>query len=118
MISRSGALTTADKFLPHGLDEETIEELRAQLRSQRRIAKAWLARKALRHRPDEDPVFALAVKKRFWSFAGEGYVDRLCKELRGVGRMYIVLANAFDNDTYRKIGKAVRKAEGARIYSR
>lgn len=112
------ALTTADKFLPHGLDEEALEALRAQLREQPRIVKAWLARKALKHRPDADPVFALAVQTRFWGFAGERYVDELCRELHGVGRMYIVLANAFNNNTYLRIWRAVKKVKGARIYPR
>jgi len=58
------------------------------------------------------------VKTRFWSFVGKDYVGKLCKELRGVDHMYIVLTNAFDNDTYRKIGRAARKVEGALIYSR
>ncbi len=112
------SLTTADTFAPHGLDEATIADLREQLRRQPHIVKAWLARKVLKRYPDEDPAYGLAVKTRFWSFAGRKTVRKLCQELSGVGHMYIVLVNAFDDETYRTVGKAVKKAEGALIYER
>jgi len=112
------ALTTADKFAPHGLDDETLAALRERLAQQPRIAKAWLARKMLKHRPDDDPVFGLAVQTVFWYPAGKKYVSKLCEELVGVGHMYIVTVNAFDDDTHRKIGKAVKKIAGTLIYRR
>lgn len=112
------ALTTNDKFAPHGLNDETLAELRERLARQPRIAKAWLARKLLQHRPDEDPAFGLAVQTVFWYPAGEKYVSKLCEELVGVGRMYIVLVNAFDNNAYRRIGKAIKKTKGTLIYRR
>jgi len=112
------ALTTRDKFTAHGLEEETLQDLREQLRLQPRIAKAWLARKVLTHLPDEEPVFGLAVKTVAWYPAGRKFVHQLCNELRGVGHMYIVLVNAFDDQTYRTIGRAIKKADGTLIYRR
>lgn len=112
------ALTTRDKFMPHGVDEDTLAALRARLAQQPRIAKAWLARKVLDHRPDEDPVYGLAVQTVFWYPAGRKYVTKLCEELVGVGRMYIVVVNAFDDSAYRTIGKAIKKTEGTLIYRR
>jgi hypothetical protein len=88
------------------------------LAQQPRIAKAWLARKVLTHYPDEDPVFGLAVKTRFWYPSGRKYVNKLCQELTGVGRTYIVVVNAFDEDAYRTIGKAIKKVKGTLIFRR
>jgi Zn-dependent protease with chaperone function len=112
------ALTTNDKFAPHGLDDETLAALRERLAQQPRIARAWLARKVLKHYPDEDPVFGLAVQTAFWYPAGRKYVKKLCEELVGVGRMYIVVVNAYDDNAYRQIGKAIKKTEGTLIYRR
>jgi hypothetical protein len=45
-------------------------------------------------------------------------VKKLCEELVGVGRMYIVVVNAYDDNAYRQIGKAIKKTEGTLIYRR
>lgn len=112
------ALTTADRFEAHGLSDEVLNEVRKSLAKQPRIAKAWLARKALKHHPDENPVFGLAVRTVFWYPGGKKYVSKLCKEVVGVGTMYIVVVNAFDEDAYRKMGKKIKKTPGALIYRR
>ncbi|WP_034349215.1 M48 family metallopeptidase [Noviherbaspirillum massiliense] len=112
------SLTTADKFMHHELDEDTLATLREQLALQPRIAKAWLARKVLTHNPDEEPVFGLAVQTRFWHLSGRKYVSKLCQELSGIGHTYIVVVNAFDDDAYRAIGKSIKKVKGTLIYRR
>lgn len=112
------ALTAADRFEAHGLSDDVLTELRESLAKQPRIAKAWLARKVLKHHPDENPVFGLAVQTAFWYPGGKKYVAKLCEELVGVGTMYIVVVNAFDEEAYRKIGKLIKKTPGTLIYRR
>jgi len=112
------ALTPLDRFNAHGLSDEALAALRESLAEQPRIAKAWLARKILKHHPDENPVFGLAVQTVFWYPGGKKYVAKLCEELVGVGTMYIVVVNAYDEDVYRKVGKRIKNTRGTLIYRR
>lgn len=77
-IERADALETAeaeaeaerarvsphDPLEPHGLPPERLAAAVAALRANPRVGKAWLARKRLRHAPDRDQVFVLAVRRR------------------------------------------------------
>jgi len=59
-IERAG-LTMEDKLEPHGLPQDAIEKLRAELEAIEGIAAAYLVRKHLRYQP-ERPLYVLAYK--------------------------------------------------------
>jgi Zn-dependent protease with chaperone function len=52
-----------DSFLPHDVDQAALASLTAALAKDRRVAAAWLARKVLKHKP-ENPLLVLGVDTR------------------------------------------------------
>jgi len=63
-------ITVKDTFYPHGLPEEAIGPLRAQLRAIPRLRKAYLLRKRVEHFPHR-PLYVLgfAVRAPWWSLS-------------------------------------------------
>ena len=47
-------VTPRDRLLPHGLDEAEVARIRDYLAANPRLWKAWLARKEVRHHPDQN----------------------------------------------------------------
>jgi hypothetical protein len=80
-------LTRKDRLEPHGLPPEAVLELCEQLRANDRVARAYLARKGVRHLADEAPLFVLGIvpNTKWWRLEGgrddERMIDRVLEEV-------------------------------------
>ncbi|HEX9944129.1 MAG TPA: M48 family metalloprotease [Thermoanaerobaculia bacterium] len=78
------AFNTSDPLIEHGLGDEAVADLAAQLRDFPRVAAAYLARKDVRHLPGQ-PLYVLAVRLKA-RFRTQGYHARRVQELAGAVR--------------------------------
>lgn len=112
-----------DSFLPHEVNAEALKSLTDELAKHPRVKRAWLARKALKHKP-ENPVFVLGVDtgidwRRSFRAAGiplpkappDPLVDELANTLPMPGEGFIVPLHA--NNAWLK--KKLKKVAGGRI---
>lgn len=104
-----------DTFDPHGLDQEKLAEVRAQLRAIRGLRKAYLLRKRLDLFP-EQPLYVLGFScTPWWSLhrrKREAVVgQRIVDELRLPGELFCL---SVDGDHYR-FARKFRWKRGARV---
>jgi len=104
-----------DWALPHGLDDTTLDGLRATLARFPEIHEAWLVRKAIRHFP-EDPFFVLALRAgprltRCREEQTRELVRKLGPELRLPGATHLVPSAG-------KPPRRVRDTPGSRVFTR
>ncbi|HEU0015390.1 MAG TPA: M48 family metalloprotease [Longimicrobium sp.] len=109
------ALTHKDRFLPHGLDDAQLAQVRAAIVG-RGVKRAYLVRKEVRRFPEE-PLFVLAVVPS-WStdvFLGRPsrrLVEGLLRDVPLPGNA-IVLALESDN---RPFARPLRAVPGSEVY--
>lgn len=112
-----------DSFLPHALEPADLSALTAELAKHRRVKRAWLARKDLKHNPDR-PVFVLGIDKGFdWraylrsngfsvaKAAPDPLVDELASTLPFPGEAFVVPLHA--ENAWLK--KKLKKVAGAGV---
>lgn len=110
------ALQPTDRFLPHGLDEDALAELRAQV-ALPGVKTAYLVRKEVAHFP-EKPVFVLALVPG-WSAnqlvpgnSSQRLVERVIERVQLPGtRIGIVLELG-----QRRFYRPIREVPGAEVY--
>ena len=113
------SVTAADTFIPHGLSEQQLTELRVALASEPALVRAELARKELKHFP-EQKLFLLCVSSRRRWFGlpdadGErALAGRLSKRLQLSGRLLVFAPHG----SFRAIARRLRAVPGARIEER
>src|SRR5688572_926563 len=112
-----------DSFLPHALEPADLSALTTELAKHRRVKRAWLARKGLKHNPDS-PVFVLGIDKGFdWraylrsngfsvaKAAPDPLVDELASTLPFPGEAFVVPLHA--ENAWLK--KKLKKVPGAGV---
>jgi hypothetical protein len=113
------SVTDRDRFEPHGLDAAAVERIRAQLAGLERVAAAYLVRKVVTTFP-EKPLYVLAVTPRHgWAELQPSQVDQLLGQALATGlelpaETLIMLLG----QTTGKLGKKLKKMQGAEIYRR
>ena len=112
-----GKYRDGDELLPHGLTDEEVEGVRAQLRQFGRIEAAYLARKRVEHFADK-PVYVLAVEtegrwyKTNIDAADVELLQSLSQRMAMPGETFFVILNR----NFPKTKKAIRALDGALIY--
>ena len=110
-------ITINDEFAPHGLTNEAVEALRAQLANVPLLRSAYLVRKVCLHVPDE-PSYVLGVtaKRVLSGLQLDGrdkkLVNQLAKTIKYPGYTYIIALS----HQRRALGRIFRNVEGAEIY--
>lgn len=115
-----------DSFLPHEMDAATLTSLTEALAQHPRIKRAWLARKALQHHP-ENPLFVLGIDTgidwRGLVRAGgiplprserAPLVDELANNLPFSGEAFVVPLNQENG----WLKKRLKKVAGAKVFQR
>jgi Zn-dependent protease with chaperone function len=88
-----------DTYLPHGLSEAQIAQLKAQWAKYPEVAQAYLVRKQLKHFP-EQPLYALGVvaRRKAWYQArtpkDDAQLAQQLARLRFAGETFVVILNA------------------------
>lgn len=107
----------SDPLDPHGLEPAAVAALVEPVRGHAGVARAFLARKRLRHLPDRAPVFVLAiVPRRPWhGLVRERQLTRLAQELA------VALPSSPSTFVFVKSGRngrvfrSVKRIAGARV---
>ena len=115
-----------DSFLPHEVNADALKPITDELARHPRVKRAWLVRKALKHKP-ESPVFVLGIDTGIdWrgSFRAGGIplpkappdplVDELARTLPFPGEAFVVPLNA--GNAWLK--KKLKKVAGAMVFQR
>ena len=108
-------ITLKDTFDPHGLDQEQLAALRAQLRAMPGLRRVYLLRKRVALFP-ERPLFVLGYScTRWWGLYRRKKVDaigqRLVDEIQLPGEVFVL---STDGDNYR-FGRKFWWKRGARV---
>jgi hypothetical protein len=110
-------LDLRDRYLPHGLSDAQVAQLREQLARNPEIAEAYIVRKELQHSP-EQPLYALGIvaRRKAWYRARTPRDDatlakQIAQQLRFSGETFIVVLNT-QNAQMKKI---LRRVPGSRI---
>lgn len=114
-----GQVTAADRFLPHGLPAEIVAAAGASLSAFKPVKRGYLVRKEIGAAPNK-PHYVVGLHVKFPRFrfqsanAAQELVHQVCSALR-LPSSCIVITLA---GKYQKIGKKLRKIDGALIYKR
>lgn len=117
------AVSEKDKFAPHNLPAESVQELCQQLSGYKQVREAYLAQKVVQYFP-EQPFYVLGVtvRRAWYKLAGSDddakLLNKLASELKFPGQAYLLIINPVSEESgySNKIGKILRKIEGAAIY--
>jgi Zn-dependent protease with chaperone function len=108
------ALSPGDRFLPHGLDEPALAELREQL-AESSIAAAYVVRKQVHHFPDQ-PCFVVALEPKSLRVGLPGESQRLVQAVAArislPGTCMVITLES----TQRRLAKPIRAVAGAEVY--
>lgn len=108
-------LSLDDTLVAHGLPTEAVRAITAQLRSYRRIARAYLAQKQLRL--STKPIYVLGVVLAWWAY-GDDYnqklVKKLVEEVSFPGETFVVV---LDNSK-KQLKQAAKSLPNALVYRR
>ena len=102
-----------DPLAPHELPDDVVDRVRAVLARERRVKRGYLARKALRHLPEQDPLYLIAVRARRLGNDQE-LVQRLVDAIELPGRFIAVTVAG----RYRGFRKTLALVPGSEIYRR
>ena len=111
------SLSYQDRFLPHNLPAEEMEQIAKQLSEVSEIREAYLVRKAVAVFP-EKPFYVLGIIRRFVKGTARNYKydpdlsDQIQTELKFSGEVVVII---FQQHTA-KLKESVRKVEGSLIY--
>jgi Zn-dependent protease with chaperone function len=116
-VAERSEMRATDDVIPHALPPGEVAALVAPVRAHPRVKRAYLARKRLRHFPDRDPVYVLAVVPRSTWFKLElrRKEDPLARELAealpGTARVFVFVKR----DTTRALFRKVKRLAGAEV---
>lgn len=111
-------ITARDTFLPPDIEAKDMEIIRAALRLQHNVGAAWLVRKQVQHMP-ELPCYVLGIETRqtvakfFSSEDNQKLVDVLVEQIQDTPVSLVFV----EDDISKNVLKAMRKVDGAKIYS-
>ena len=106
------AIADADSFLPHGLDEATVQGFAEACAREPRVKQAWLARKHLVHTA-ERPLFVCVVEYRWGKKrAMRMHLNAIAEAMPGLDRKLIFKP---DRPT---IASKIAAVDGSLIYTR
>ncbi len=113
----------SDKFIPHDLPAEAVHLLCKQLARYQSVTETFLVKKVVKYFP-EKPLFVLGITvRRTWyklevSDQDAALLKKIYEELQFPGEIYIFLVNYLGDESgyNQKIGKILRRVEGAVIY--
>ncbi|NER36571.1 MAG: M48 family metalloprotease [Oscillatoria sp. SIO1A7] len=112
-----GSISYLDRFLPHNLPAEEMEQIAEQLSHIPEIREAYLVRKAVAVFP-EKPLYVLGIIRRFVKGTGRNYkydpdlIAQIETELNFSGEVVVLI---FQQHTA-KLKNAVRQVESSLIY--
>jgi Zn-dependent protease with chaperone function len=96
------------------LPAEVVDSLHRQLSEQRKVKRAYIARRVLEHLDDEYPSYVLGVQFGFLKLDdSSSIVGRLAQELEVPAEFFVV-----DLDRARPMRRRMRKLSGSEIYRR
>ncbi|MCI0673933.1 MAG: M48 family metalloprotease, partial [Myxococcaceae bacterium] len=109
------SLRQSDSFAPHGVAEEALQALAAQLHGHARVQEAWLVRKVVAHFP-EKPLFVLGL--HLGKEPAQGADSQLVSELSGAlhlpGEAFVVSLGKKNA----KLAESVKGTAGTPFYVR
>ncbi len=112
LAKRRFTLSAKDSFLPPGLSDEAVAQLRQALARAGGLRRAWLVRKVL-DAGDEGTHFLLLVQWRGLVFSRSRALQRVVDAVELPGSMQV-----FDGADRRRYARALRKAAGGPIWRR
>lgn len=104
-------ITTSDKFAPHELPEQDVAAFSDVCKGNRRIRRAWLAKKVLKHFP-EQPLYVLVLDRGPLRKLSQKDLDATAEEIPAKFALVI------DRRHNSKVAKQVARAAGAPFYTR
>ena len=111
--AQRGRVSTSDTLLPHGLDEEALQEVRRQLERLDTVKKAWIVRKHVSDDPDELSHYLMLVSWRGLVFSEGGNLQRVVDAVDLPGSFMAITA-----PNQRRIASRIKKVAGIPTYSR
>ncbi len=112
-----------DQFAPHNLPPAAVRDLCQQLSGYPQVKEAYLAQKVVKYFPEQRfYVMGIAVRRAWYKLAGSDddakLLNKLAAELKWPEHVYMLIVNPASNESgaRKKIGKKLRKIEGAAIY--
>ncbi|WP_147455521.1 M48 family metalloprotease [Solilutibacter pythonis] len=105
-----GTISRRDDFMPHGLPEAVLDDLRATLAGANWVGRAWLVRKRIDD-PGDVPHYVMLVRVRRLAMSGQGKLDRLVERIALPGTFLIMLP-----DGQRMVARKLCKVAGDPVY--
>jgi hypothetical protein len=105
-----GSISWSDRFLPHALDDASLQALRDTLLQAGNVKQAWLARKDLGGATSV-PHYALLVKWRGMVFSENSALQKVVDVVSLPGTFIV-----FSAANQRRVARKVRKASGTPVY--
>jgi len=112
-------VSVKDTFIPHALADSELRNLREVLSAESELARAYLARKELRHFPNQR-MFVLCVhpcRPWYWPFSGDAgrtLANRLAQKVHLPGRVMVFPPAG----SFRSLARKVAGISGAEVFRR
>jgi len=107
-----------DTFLAPELPAEELEAVRAALRQQDRVGEAWLVRKQVQHMPEQPCyILGIATRQTMAKFLSTEDNAKLIEALSEMAEKTSISVMFVEDENSKALLKAMRKVEGAKIYS-
>jgi Zn-dependent protease with chaperone function len=101
-----------DPLAPHELPEPVVDRLRAVLAADRRVKRGYLARKLMRHLPELDPLYVVAVQAKRRADP-QKLVEQLVADIELPGRVIVVTLAG----RYKGFKSALAEIPDAQVYA-
>jgi Zn-dependent protease with chaperone function len=96
--------TKDDKWSSPNIDAGLKQQLQDILQSHPKVARAWLAQKETKHNP-EDPVYAVAIKLKGFSFSEDDAVREIAANLKLDAHIFVVALSGEQKSFAKKLKK-------------
>lgn len=111
------SVSASDTFIPHGLSEAELQDLRTTLATDPQLAFAELAQKQLKHFPKQKFFVLCAHRWQPWhrlpnADQDRALVNRLSRAVQLPGRVLVISPAG----SYRALARKLRRVPGAEIY--
>ena len=115
-------LTRKDSYLPHDLEEATLDVLRKQLSQHPRVSQAWLVRKSVTHHPEHPWYIVVCAVRWRWGELATGrrlqqIVHALALDLKVNGTTDFMVLSHTKRGPIGRIVRKIRKIEGSNVYT-
>jgi Zn-dependent protease with chaperone function len=102
------SVTAKDTFIPPQIEQELLDQLIANLKSQKKVGKVWLAQKQVEYFP-ESPVYIIAFSDKGFSWSSDSLETRVAQNLDVPGSFFVVCRGGSNKGFAKKVIKVGKR---------